>query len=304
MDIQFFDLIKYLDDQRITYWDRGENVSRGWLGIKCPFCEDKKNHCGIHVETKFFSCWNCGEKGTIIRLIKELESCSWDKAKKRIDEYKSYEYPENYRSNIEGNQRPHNETVQSIFNKFSEGFPQRFINYLQGRNFEWRQILGRYKIRAAITGDFKQRIICPIFMHGQMVSFVGRDITGESASRYRNCPNELSTVPVKSCLYNIDNAIHKTVILQEGVTDVWRWGDGAVALCGEKWTHRQLLTLMEYDFNKVVVMLDKDAEDRAVKLADELSCLISHVDIVVPQKGDPADIPQQEIFRLKEELML
>jgi len=303
MEISNFDLIKYLDDQRISYWDRGENVSREWIGIKCPFCEDKFNHCGIHRESKFFSCWNCGEKGSIVRLIRELESCSWDKAKSRINEYREYINPEDLTSNDKVLQRPQTETIDDIFKSFSDGLPQRFINYLQGRKFEWRQILGKYKIRAALSGIYKQRIICPIYQHGQLVSFVGRDITGESSSRYRNSPNEISKIPVKSCIYNIDNASHKTVILQEGVTDVWRWGDGAVALCGEKWTHQQLLTLMEYDFNKVIIMFDPDAIARAEKLADELSSLISYVDIVVTHDGDPAEVPQSEIHKLKEELL-
>lgn len=61
-------------------------------------------------------------------------------------------------------------------------------------------------------------------------------------------------------LYNIDNAVnYKTVYLVEGVSDVWRIGDAAVARFGKTLSRAQMVLLKEKLFNKrLVIVPDMD----------------------------------------------
>lgn len=84
-----FDVLSYLDDMGIEYSTGGDNVSSGWVGIQCPFCSDHKNHLGINLNHKNFSCWICNERGDVVKLIQELEGISFIKAKQRVEEYQN-----------------------------------------------------------------------------------------------------------------------------------------------------------------------------------------------------------------------
>lgn len=83
---------------------------------------------------------------------------------------------------------------------------------------------GTFKVKAPdgteITQDYANRVLLPIYdLHGQVVSFQGRDATGTSEKRYLFPPMFAST---GSHLYNINNHAEgqDTVTISEGVFDV------------------------------------------------------------------------------------
>ena len=74
--IDHFDVRSWLEDQNISYSKEGKNISNGWIGINCVFCQDTSNHLGITPNNRI-TCWKCGTKGDIVTLIKEVEQCSF-----------------------------------------------------------------------------------------------------------------------------------------------------------------------------------------------------------------------------------
>ena len=84
MNIQDFDIIAYLESREVEYHTSGKNVTSGWIEINCPFCfpEDPSWHLGINLDTKLYNCYICGNKGSPINLIMEIDQCSFPKAKK------------------------------------------------------------------------------------------------------------------------------------------------------------------------------------------------------------------------------
>ncbi|KKK72386.1 hypothetical protein LCGC14_2904360, partial [marine sediment metagenome] len=94
MSLETFDPILYFENRNISYSTEGKNVTEGWCNIECPFpfCDDPSNHMGINLESKLFSCWACGEKGGMDRLIQELEGCSWPESQLILSQFQENPY--------------------------------------------------------------------------------------------------------------------------------------------------------------------------------------------------------------------
>ena len=99
-------------------------------------------------------------------------------------------------------------------------------------------------------------------------------------------------------LYNIDNAVFSsTVYLVEGVSDVWRIGDSAVARFGKTLSRAQIVTLKEKLFGKRLVIVpdmdDPQAYDEALRQQTILSSsgVFSEVLLSTLDPGkDPGDL--------------
>ena len=52
--------------------EKGKNTSSKFVNICCPFCDDKKFHCGINRDEYWFNCWVCSKGGSIQTLNHHL----------------------------------------------------------------------------------------------------------------------------------------------------------------------------------------------------------------------------------------
>jgi len=263
----------YLESKDIPFREEGRNVSAGWTNISCPYCEEGGFHLGIS-PTGGFSCWACGESGNVVKLIKNLESCTWDRAKKIVLSFDAGPIILPEKKYIDLVSFPKHSTLD---------FPQIHLNYFKKRKFNSRYLIHRYNLLAThLLGEFKFSIIIPVYLNKQLVTFTSVNV---KTNEKKHLSNEKSVVPIKSTLYNIDN-VKDMAIVVEGVTDVWRIGDPAVALFGKKYTTDQIKILSK--LKKVVVMLDSDADKEADKLSNTLSQFTEVERIELPY-GDPDD---------------
>ena len=92
-------------------------------------------------------------------------------------------------------------------------------------------------------GPFRFRIIGPMFFRGKIVSYVGRDFTEKNNLKYKMCPNDEALVQEDQLLYNLDNC-GKSLILVEGITDVWRIGNNSCALLKSTISNAQIKQLL------------------------------------------------------------
>jgi hypothetical protein len=48
-----------LTDNRVPFIERGPNVKRGEINIRCPFCgsADPSYHMGLNLDSGWWSCW-------------------------------------------------------------------------------------------------------------------------------------------------------------------------------------------------------------------------------------------------------
>lgn len=299
MSEENYDIIQYLEDNDIPYTTSGKNVTRNWVNISCPFCGDRSNHLGISLEFLGFNCWVCGEKGNIYKLVMHLEGISYYQARTLLEKYPAgILFPYQQDTKI----------VDPTRHISLEGFdiiaPDLHADYLKTRGFDPEEIQRKYQIRFCYQiGRFPYRIIIPVILDGKVVNLTARDVTGEQAPKYKNLSNDEAIRPMKDCLYNFDS-VSDRIIIVEGVTDVWRIGQGSVATMGTEYTLKQIALIMKKDIKKAFILYDADATRKAEKLANELSILIPTVEVITLDSGDPADMKPEEVKQLRKELNL
>ena len=309
---ELIDIEEYLQNKGIPYDPPGsKNVGRDSIGISCPFCGDHQysggNHLGIKVDTKQWFCWICGMgrgKG-ILTLITKLEDCSYRQAEEILKPFTHSDM-----SLLQTTNTVDLRASQGYFKLPSEAKdellePHR--KYLESRGFDPEFIFNKYKLKCVgPIGYWKLRLIVPIYFHHRMVSFTAADITRKHTLKYKHCQIEKSLMPINNTLYNFDNANHTTIVV-EGVTDVWRIGDGAVGLYRKHATRQQLKILSGFD--RVFIMLDSDALDTnaigALAPADQLASDLSgftDTEVIELDEGDPADMKEEDVKHLRREI--
>jgi hypothetical protein len=148
------------------------------------------------------------------------------------------------------------------------------------------------------------RIFIPVVMRGELVGWQGRwpqDLNWKQTRtpKYYN----LRGMPKRRMLYNFDNAKHySTVVLVEGVTDVWSVGPMAVSLLGSELTSAQSDLLCEvWRGGTCVVMLDGDAQENNEIMTRELSTRFGDrggraFSLRLPPDKDPGDLSRDVIW--------
>ena len=293
-----FDTITYLNEVGVNYWDGGKNVSAGWTGVKCLFCDDRSNHLGISPDGNRIKCWKCGTKGSIIKFIERVDNINYGAAKSIYKKFSSDYIP------TEEEDIPLITKVE-LPTGIKPNFEKMHRQYLRGRNFNPRLVKETFKLMAGgITGPFKYRIVAPVFENNRLVTLLGRDITNKSLLPYKNLSAAKSIIPAKHCIYNLDN-VDDTAIVVEGITDVWRLGYyGVVGTLGLVFTTSQI-NRMAARLRRCYIMYD--SEPQAIEQAEELANLLSMagvetIELLVLSEGDPANLTENEVIDLRKSI--
>jgi len=153
---------------------------------------------------------------------------------------------------------------------------------------------------------YEDRLLIPIMQKGIQVSWQAR--------RFNDDADTLKYLFPPGCkknhyLYNMDNALlHSDLVICEGVTDVWRVGQNAVALFGKSLSpmHVELMRVLWGFDGKAVIALDPDAEKAANSMARLLrvkKVFPKGVAVLHLDKGDPDNYSRAEINALITEKM-
>ena len=309
MEPSDLDITEYLRHKGIKYWDTGKNISQDWIGIQCLWCSDKTNHLGIHTTRGTINCFRCSIKGTVIRLIMKIERCGYEQALEVVSNFNrlrsthSLPLPEERSFKFRRlGESDYSFDLLSQFDFDDEMLPIH-ESFLNSRYFDPIHLIDRYKIKfCGPLGNYKLRIIVPVFDRGKCVSFLARDATNKAHAPYLNCPNELSLVDIRDQVYNIDNANNPDVIIVEGATDVWRIGNDTVATLGIKYTPMQVLTLTRYRRCFILFDAEELAQEQAHKLSSDLSTVVHEVIQLELPKGDPAEMSESDVKSLRKQV--
>lgn len=299
-----FEIESFLSDYGVDYKSSGKNIGRNWWGVKdCPFCGDSGYHLGINLTTKKVSCFVCGESSMIPRFIKEtLKLDNWGEVLQIVGKYIDGDIYIDPRSNGTEVIWP---TEVSQASEACEG-------YLKNRNFS-KEIIEKYRLKQTSfrsylylddeEHDFRWRVIIPIIMNKQVVSYTGRSYNGRDP-KYQHASLEASIVSSASCIYNYDTLTEGgTGIFVEGPTDVWRFGDQAVAMMGVKYTKKQLKFIADKKLKRAVIVFDENAYTMGRKLAEALIGIVDIIRMVDIGGGDPGELDPIESIRIKSQLL-
>lgn len=226
-----------LGQQGVAFIERGPNVKRGAINIRCPMCgsADPSFHMGLDLETGWWACWrNKDHRGkSPVRLLMSLLRVSFRAAREMAgldDDYLDPEGFDSLRARLQGLDAPSKATKQlscawpASFSVITpQGRSRRHWNYLWGqRGFASSTglLVDTYGLSFTMEGPQHDRIILPYVMNGQIVTWSGRAIATSSA-RYIDQPIDDAAVPTKHTLYNHDAMLEggKVLVVVEGGFD-------------------------------------------------------------------------------------
>lgn len=276
------DITEFFDDHDIQYWTEGKNVTKGWVNIQCPFCDDDSNHLGIKLDDFRCSCWKCGKKN-IIRTIKEVLNISYREAK---DHFKKLDVKNIIRivSEYENAEIGRAENFVVFPKEATKHFPKMHKDYLRSRGLKPLETIRKYKLRSVYNfGKYRFRIIIPIFKYGKIITYTSRDVSGYSKIKYLHAGPKECLVKAKNTIYGFDE-IPKggDAVLVEGVFDKWKLGSGAIGSFGTTISGKQMVELSEMEINNLFIFFDNDKPGRiaAKRVSKELAPLAKHTEII------------------------
>lgn len=299
---------KLFKDYKVDYNTR---VNKGWTNCTCPHCEDKTYNGGFNNIDGHYHCWKCGghDMKRTLQLVLGIPS---NEIKSVLSEYEG-------RSGVL--QELNKKTAKAKHLELpSDCFTPAERKYLLSRNFSPRFLHEKYGVvGGGIAGDWKYRIIIPLYYKGVLVSWTGRSILDKQTlkdkkiPRYKNLSIEKSIYASKDLFYNMDKSQGKSVILTEGCFDVIRLGDkdgnsdNVICSLGTQLTEAQVKLLSQH-YEKIFIMFDNEpeAQEKARKFGMKIASMGIEVEIVNFYEdfgvNDGGECSQEQVDQIRKEL--
>ena len=289
-----FNFVSFIRQHHISYIERGPNVARGHINIRCPFCgpRDKSEHMGIELATGHWGCWrdsfHRGKKPQ--RLIQALIRCTWEEANTLAEAGIGPAPAADLRSRMDQLLITTPARAKLAALPFPDEFFQpsmrrgrRFLDFLADRDFAFddaEAIVEQYALHAALSGRFAHRLILPFVQGNRTVGWTGRAIA-EARLRYISFPD---SEVVKQILFNYEQAKEggRALFIVEGPIDCLKVdfygqsvGFRAVATLGVNTTPAQVALLFELAprYDDTFLLFDPAACLQAFRLLPHLSRL-------------------------------
>lgn len=289
---------QFLQDYSIPYILRGKNLTPGMVGCNCPFCGDTNYHGAFSPDGRRFYCWRCSGN-SVSKTLRAMTGLSWQEYNKVIEDY-------------DGTGALHqnlNKTAKGS-NLVLPGIPLIPYDrkYLKKRGFDPEYLAEKYGLKSGgIVGDWAFRILIPVYYKGKLVTWQGRDTTGnEERIRYKTLSIEKSVMNPKSVLFNLDNCKQDRIMVVEGPFDAMRLGDDSCATLGTSMTEAQCRLLSKYTHIYFVFDDEAPAQARAKKFAEQVAALSGGSEGIVVNlelgDRDAGDLTEQEVRDLRKEL--
>ena len=305
---------KLFEDYKIPY---STKINRGWINTNCPYDDIKADSFNMGFNpagSGYCTCWKCGGND-LNRTLSLLLGIPRTELPAVLSQYEG-------RSGVL--QELNKKTAKAKHLELpNQGFTSAERKYLLSRNFSPRFLHEKYGVvGGGIAGDWKYRIIIPLYYKGVLVSWTGRSILDKQTlkdkkiPRYKNLAVEKSVINPKECLFNIDNCNDSKVILTEGAFDVMRFGslslskkDNIMCSFGTELTQAQVKIIAER-FEKVFIMFDNEpeAQKKARKFGMQIASIGVEVEVVDAysefDKNDGGELSDEEVKKIRTELGL
>lgn len=300
------DLLEALDAAKIPY--KVSQSREGQIALCCPFCEsrgetpDTRFRLGINYIEGLGHCFNCG-KGWVNgeRMLRELErkletgelELAALGAQAALAPARPVELPEDF------------QLIQYGWNL--DSWNRVAYEYVKRRGvMNWQ--IKAHQIGFSLVGDFRYRIVLPIYNGEKLIGLVGRAFVKDLEPKYRNALGEKP-------IYNLPNQIRHTAIITEGAFDalaVERYAKrflvlgqpaNSLAALGHSLTTKQLEQLENYE----CFILWPDPDEVGVRgflhMGRQLEIFRKPIRFVAPQLGsakeyDPSELWDSEISKV------
>jgi hypothetical protein len=321
-----FDWNGFLTARHIPFVTSGPSVTRGNIGIKCPFCaDDPSEHLAVALNGDGWHCWrNRTHSGkSPARLVSALLRCSMEQAHLIVGTRRHIapDFASQVRGLIDGNKAPtiEREPLEFLpeFKRFrgSTTTERPFAEYLnRSRGFDDPVYLSRtYGLRYARRGRFAYRVIFPVYHDGVLVNWTGRAINGDASLRYmtlssrEDAPPPRGIGPISNYLLWYDELQEwdaETLVVVEGPFDALkvnvlgeRHGIAATCFFTTAPSRQQvdLLHTLAHRFKRRVLLQDEGAESLALQTRSDLAALDFELIRLPKHLSDPGEMSSLDI---------
>lgn len=258
-------------------------------GYNCPECglEERKGNLEVSLEKHLFHCWACGDVNETHGTLGKL-----------IDKYGNKKQKKLYNLLQPEVQKPKEKQKNKLklpegFTKFKDSslvYPicRQANNYLLKRGIT-ETIIEKYGIGFCDKGTFSGRIIIPSYdSKNQLNYFIARSWDPNSRAKYKNPESAKDEIIFFENMINWD----KDIYLCEGAFDAI-FLPNSIAMLGKHMSDLLLTTLYEKAKGNIILCLDSDAFQDAVKLYHELNGgkLWGKIKVIkLPNDSDIADL--------------
>lgn len=323
-----FDIVRFLRDHKIYYRDDGPNCAKDGVVIKCPFCgeNDPSEHMGWDLKTGMFHCWR-GNKHSGRKphsLVMKLIGCSYEEASRIVGGETNLDvFQEQISILSSGSKSKKDRKIQTLdfpksFKKLRRsGLGKFYYDYLwKKRGFlreDVEDLARAYGLRYCTTGYWRGRIIFPIKMDRELVTWTGRTISSRNELRYLSLsedPGDSGQPPalknVKDTLWNYDQLKKggRALVLMEGPLDCLKtdfygrkYGVRSTCLFGTGVTEEQvsLIADLRKRFDNLFVVGDDGAWSNVLGVIDRLSMLRAKEARLPRGVEDPGDLAPVQV---------
>ena len=241
--------------------------NRGQISFNCPVCDDGRNKHNLEVNyvENVYKCWSCGDsEGTHGVLGRIFDRYGNKKQKKLYQVLK----PETV---IKREKKKKTLKLPDGFTLFKDSSPvypvrRQAINYLHNRGIS-DYMIEKYQIGFCDKGDHAGRIVIPSYNNnGELKYYIARSWNPMSRAKYKNPEAE------KDKIIFWENLIdwNRDIFLVEGAFD-GLFLDNSIPMLGKHMSELLFETIYKRAKGDVIICLDGDAWENAVKLYHELN---------------------------------
>ena len=273
-------LLRRLGKQKLRGTDTDE------FQLDCPLCSDSgKYNLWFNIVKNEGICYKCWRGFRPIPLVQALEDCTFLAAAKIVKELTSPSY-----FSVEGLKRRVREALDTKLDVTQQSAPPRielpeeFVLASSRQSKKWPPyLMARIQSKSDIEelgigwcedGYYRNRMIVPITIDGNIVSFVARSMAkpcwhcgGKGCGHCDYAVYKAYLYPrgtkTGHLLFNYDRAKHhEHVVLVEGVFDAIRVGTHGLAVLGSHLSDTQLGLLLASAASVISLIFDPDAAGR------------------------------------------
>jgi DNA primase len=257
-------LVELLED---VLGDHGLHYpNRGQISFNCPVCDDGRNKHNLEVNyiDNVYKCWSCGDnEGTHGALGRIFDKYGNKKQKKLYNVLK----PETV---VKREKKKKTLKLPEGFTLFKDSSPvypvrRQAMNYLKSRGIT-DEMIEKFGIGFCDKGDHAGRIVIPSYnTKGELNYYIARSWNPMSRAKYKNPEAE------KDKIIFWENLIdwNKDIYLVEGAFD-GLFVDNPIPMLGKHMSEILFETIYKKAKANIIICLDADAWENAVKLYHEL----------------------------------
>ena len=275
-EIDYSAVVDILED--ILGEHRLHNDYRGQISFDCPVCShdikglddgDGKGNLEVNYKRGVYKCWVCAEThdtyGSLYKLLKKYGNAKQLKKYLLLKPEDDGEQPKRTFIQVRLPKEFVSFKDASLGLKMTPQYKQAF-NYIQKRNIT-DLMVQMYNIGFCYTGHYEHRIIIPSYdSENRLNYFIARSYLNNTKMKYKNPEVDKESLIWNEHLINWNDPVY----IVEGAFDSI-FLPNSIPMLG-KFMTQNLFNKLYDNAKKVVIVLDPDAWEDALRLYHKLNC--------------------------------